>query len=152
MQTRFLLAFVLLASAASSQPAFPKHALSVNGFRNPSIGLEYQHQRWSVHGGYYVTNFTSGVTTAFVRAGISYWWLPVGKGRASMPSSFYSGVSYLRGLTRSYRQQNAYAAEIGFRYYVWRGLNARLGLIALAARHQPVRFNPTPAISYSFRF
>lgn len=48
-----------LASEAFSQSRFPKNEISVNGFRNPSIGLEYRHQQISVHLGYYITAFKS---------------------------------------------------------------------------------------------
>lgn len=135
---------------AQAPSAFPKHSLSINAFRNPSIGLEYQRGQWSVHAGYYLTNFSSGVTTSFAKAGISYWWLPVG--RQPIRSSFYAGASYLRGLSRDYRGRHAVAAELGFRWYIWQGLHARLGVIALASQGQPLRINPTPSIGYSIRF
>lgn len=151
MKQIILLALSLaIASTVFAQASFPKHQLSINGFRNPSIGLEYQQRQVSIHGGYYVTNFTSGVTTEFLKAGLSYWFLPVGK--KEIPSSFYAGASYLRGLTRDYKNQNAFALEAGFRWYVWRGLNFRLGVIALAAEGQSLKINPTPSISYSFKF
>lgn len=151
MKQIILLALSLaIASTVFAQASFPKHQLSINGFRNPSIGLEYQQRQVSIHGGYYVTNFTSGVTTEFLKAGLSYWFLPVGK--KEIPSSFYAGASYLRGLTRDYKNQNAFAVEAGFRWYVWRGLNFRLGVIALTAEGQSLKINPTPSISYSFKF
>ena len=151
MKQIILLALSLaIASTVFAQASFPKHQLSINGFRNPSIGLEYQQRQVSIHGGYYVTNFTSGVTTEFLKAGLNYWFLPVGK--KEIPSSFYAGASYLRGLTRDYKNQNAFAVEAGFRWYVWRGLNFRLGVIALAAEGQSLKINPTPSISYSFKF
>jgi hypothetical protein len=151
MQKNVLLALMLvLTSTAFAQSKFPKHQLSINGFRNPSIGLEYQQNHLSVHGGYYVTNFTSGVTTEFLKAGLTYWFLPVDK--KEIPSSFYAGASYLRGLTKDYKDKNAFAVEAGFRWYVWKGLNFRLGVIALTAEGQEVKINPTPSISYSFKF
>ncbi|MFA0964377.1 hypothetical protein AB9P05_21405 [Roseivirga sp. BDSF3-8] len=102
----------------------------MNAFRNPSIGLEYHRGQVSVHGGYYVTNFTSGKTTEFLKTGVSYWFLPFGK--QEIPSSLYAGTSYLRGLTRDYKDENAVALEVGARFMVWKGLNFRLGVIALA--------------------
>ena len=75
MQKNLLLALMLvITSTAFAQSKFPKHQLSINGFRNPSIGLEYQQRQLSVHGGYYITNFTSGVTTAFIKTGFTYWF------------------------------------------------------------------------------
>jgi hypothetical protein len=63
-----------------------------------------------------------------------------------------TGASYLRGLNRDYEGKNAFATEIGFRWMIWKGLNARLGVIALAANGESVQVNPTPGLSYSFKF
>ncbi|MGZ5254457.1 MAG: hypothetical protein ACXWCT_08605 [Flavitalea sp.] len=140
---------VILTSTAFAQSKFPKNQISINGFRNPSIGLEYQRKQVSVHAGYYPTNFTSGTTTEFLKAGVSYWFLPVDK--KEIPSSFYAGASYLRGTTREYKDKNAFGFEAGFRWYVWKGLNLRLGVIALTAKDQDLEINPTPGISYSIK-
>jgi len=79
MQKNLLLASMLvLTSVAFAQDKFPKNTLSVNAFRNPSIGLEYQRKQVSIHAGYYPTNFESGFTTEFLKAGITYWFLPFG--------------------------------------------------------------------------
>lgn len=81
------LLLTLLTSAVHAQSRFPKQQLSVNGFRNPSIGLEYQRYNLSVHAGYYVTNFESGVTTEFAKAGSptgSHRW---GRRRTPVPST-----------------------------------------------------------------
>lgn len=151
MQKNLLLALLLaMTSTALTQNNFPKHFISANGFRNPSIGLEYQYKQFSVHGGYYLTNFESGITTEFLKTGLTYWFLPVGK--KEIPSSFYAGASYLRGLTREYKDQNAFALEAGFRWYAWKGLNFRIGVIVLATEGQNLKINPTPSISYSFKF
>lgn len=140
----------LVASLTQAQDRFPKNQLSINAFRNPSIGLEYHRKQVSVHAGYYLTNFTSGVTTKFLKAGVSYWFLPWGK--TAIPSSLYIGSSYLRGLSRDYTDQNAVAFEAGARFVVWKGLNFRLGVIALAAEGQSLKINPTPSVSYSIKF
>ena len=100
--------------------------------------------------GYYITNFTPNVTTKFAKTGLTYWFLPIG--RRENPSSFYASVSYLRGLNRDYESQNAGAAEVGFRWMVWRGLNLRLGVLALASDGKDLQVNPTPGISYSFHW
>lgn len=151
MQKNLLLALVLVVSNTGfAQDKFPKNTISINAFRNPSIGIEYQRKQISVHGGYYVTNFESGITTEFLKTGVTYWFLPVDQ--KEMPSSFYAGTSYLRGLTRKYKDQNAFAVEAGFRWYAWKGLNFRLGVIALTAEGQSLKINPTPSISYSFKF
>lgn len=141
---------VLLAMFTQAQERFPKNQISINAFRNPSIGLEYHRSQLSVHGGYYVTNFESGVTTEFLKAGASYWFLPWGK--QAVPSSLYVGSSYLRGLTRDYEGKNAVAFEAGVKFTIWKGLNFRLGVIALAAKGEDVKINPTPSLSYSIKF
>lgn len=151
MQKNLLLAFMLVwTSVAFAQNKFPKNTLSINAFRNPSIGLEYQCKQFSIHTGYYPTNFESGVTTEFLKAGLTYWFLPIGE--KEIPSSFYGGLSYLRGMTRDYKDKNALGIEAGFRWYVWQGLNLRIGAIALVAKGQNLKINPTPSISYSFKF
>ncbi len=144
----WLVGLLLTSPGLLAQHRFPKHELSINGFRAPSIGLEYRHQAFSVHGGYYLTNLSPNLTTRFVKAGVTGWFLPVG--RQPNPSSFYASVSYLRGLNRDYEARNAASAELGFRWMVWRGLNLRIGAIALASAGQGVKINPTPGISYSF--
>jgi hypothetical protein len=140
---------IIAATTTNAQSKFSKQELSINGFRNPSIGLEYRYKQVSFHGGYYITNFTQNTTTQFVKAGVTYWFLPVGK--KEIPSSFYAGASYLRGLNRDYDGKNAVAAEAGFRWMIWKGLNLRIGAIALAAEGESLKINPTPGISYSFK-
>lgn len=141
---------LVLTSIAFVQDKFPKNTLSINAFRNPSIGLEYQRKQVSVHAGYYITAFESGVTTKFLKMGITYWFLPVGK--KEITSSFYAGASYLRGINLDYKNENALGIEAGFRWYVWKGLNLRIGAIALASDGKDLKINPTPSISYSFKF
>jgi hypothetical protein len=151
MKKNVLLAAMLLDGViATAQNKFPKNTVSINAFRNPSIGLEYQRNQVSIHAGYYPTNFESGVTTEFLKAGVTYWFLPVGQ--KEIPSSFYGGLSYLRGMTRDYKNKNALGIEAGFRWYVWQGLNFRIGIIALASEGESLKINPTPSISYSFKF
>jgi len=150
MKQVIIILLILVSTSAFSQQRFSKNELSINGFRNPSIGVEYRHQHISVHGGYYVTNFTRNTTTRFVKVGVTYWFLPVGK--KENPSSFYAGASYLRGLNREYDGKNAVAMEAGFRWMAWKGLNLRIGAIGVAAKGQTLKINPTPGISYSFFF
>jgi len=147
-----IISALLIVSAynAFSQSKFSNHELSINGFRNPSIGLEYRYKHLSVHAGYYPTNFESNVTTEFVRAGLTYWFLPLGK--KENPSSFYSSLSYARGMTRDYKDKNPAMAEVGFRWMVYKGINLRIGVVALAAKGESLKINPTPGISYSFFF
>ena len=141
---------IMSAGTAFSQSKFSKQELSVNGFRNPSIGAEYRIDHVSMHAGYYVTNFESGVTTRLFKTGLTYWLLPVGQ--KENPSSFYTSVSYARGLSREYEDESAAIAEVGFRWMAYKGLNLRIGAAALAAKGKDVKINPTPGISYSFFF
>ena len=150
MKQNIIVLFVLVSSSAFSQSKFSKNEFSVNGFRNPSIGLEYRRQHVSFHAGYYTTAFKSGDYTNLVKTGLTYWFLPVDK--KEIPSSFYAGASYMRGLTREYKNKNAVGMEAGFRWMIWKGLNVRVGAIAVAAKGQDLKINPTPGISYSFKF
>jgi hypothetical protein len=151
ISTVFLATFLVAAStSAFSQSRFSKNELSINGFRNPSVGLEFRHKQISYHAGYYPTAFKAGETTNFFKAGATAWFLPVGK--KENPSSFYAGASYLRGFNRDYEGKNALGVEAGFRWMVLKGLNLRIGVIGVAAEGEPLQINPTPGISYSFFF
>ncbi len=132
-----------------SQDRFSCQELSVNGFRNPSIGLEYRIGHVSVHAGYYITALEAGVTYSFLKTGLTFWALPVDQ--KPIPSSLYAGVSYLRGYNFEYKNKNALGVEAGFRWMIWKGFNLRIGAILLASKGQNLRLNPTPGISYSFR-
>lgn len=146
---KMITAILVMVSATSfAQSKFSKQELSINGFRNPSIGLEYRYRHVSVHAGYYPTNFESGVTTEFMKVGLTYWFLPVGN--QQNPSSFYGSLSFARGTSRDYKDVNAGIAELGYRWMVYKGLNLRLGVAALAADGKDTKINPTPGIGYSF--
>ena len=149
---QFNLTFLLLvvaATAAFPQKKFQSNELSVNGFRNPSIGIEYRIRRHSAHAGYYTTAFKKGEYTNFVKVGYTFWFFPGGKGE--LPSAFYSGGSYMRGLTSDYKGKDAVGVELGYRWMVWKGLNLRLGAIGVIAKDMSFKVNPTPGISYSFK-
>lgn len=150
MKQVIIVLLVLVSTSAFSQKKLSKNELSINGFRNPSIGLEYRHQNISVHAGYYITAFEKGVTTKFIKTGATVWFLPVGK--KENPSSFYAGASWLHGLNLDYKNENAVAMEAGFRWMVWKGLNLRIGAIGVAAKGHDLKINPTPGISYSIFF
>lgn len=150
MKKIILIALTFTAFIAKAQDRFHSNELSINGFRNPSIGLEYRVNHLSAHAGYYITAFKAGVTTSFVKTGVTYWFLPVGK--KDIPSSFYAGTSYLRGLNQDYKNENAVAVEAGFRWMIWKGLNFRIGAIAVASSGHDIKINPTPGISYAFKF
>ena len=150
MQKNILVfAGLLLATAnLNAQTRFSKNEFSINGFRNPSIGLEYRYRQVSVHGGLYLTNFKSGETTRFLKTGLTFWFLPVGK--KENPSSFYLQMSYLRGMNRAYKDQNAFSPDLGFRWMIWKGLNLRVGIVGVVAEGHKPSILWTPGISYSF--
>ena len=148
MKQSIIVLLVLVSTTAFSQSKFSKKEFSINGFRSPSIGAEYRYQNVSVHAGYYITAFESGVTTKFFKTGVTAWFLPVGK--KENPSSFYAGVSFMRGLNLNYKKENAIGMETGFRWMMWKGLNLRVGAIAVAAKSHDTKINPAGGISYSF--
>jgi hypothetical protein len=150
MKQVIIVLVVLVSNTVLAQTKFSTNEFSVNGFRNPSIGVEYRHQHISVHAGYYVTAFERGITTKFFKAGVTAWFLPIGK--KENPSSFYAGIAYMRGINLDYKDENALGMEAGFRWMVWKGINLRIGAIGVASKGHELKINPTPGISYSFFF
>ncbi|GAB3936499.1 hypothetical protein [Larkinella terrae] len=155
MKEIILFSLLLSATGAFAQRSFSKNELSINAFRNPSIGLEFRHRQLSIHAGYYPTAVSknsegSPQTTSFFRTGVSLWFLPVG--RKENPSSFYTSLSYVRGLDRTYKNENGLMVDGGFRWMIWKGLNARIGAAVLAAPNHTIKLNPTGGLSYSFFF
>lgn len=144
----FILMFLALHTFA--QDHFSRQELSINGYRNPSVGLEYRYGPVSVHAGYYPTALEAGENTNFFKTGVTAWFLPIGQ--RQNPSSFYAGINYLRGYTRDYKGKNAMGMEAGFRWMAWKGLNVRIGIIAVASEGQSLKVNPASGISYSFFF
>jgi len=141
-----LITFFILQNAFA-QTRLSTTELSINGFRNPSIGAEFRKKHMSIHAGYYPTAFRAGENTSFFKAGVSFWFLPVGN--KENPSSFYAGVDYLHGFNRDYENKNAFGMEGGFRWMLWKGLNFRIGVIGVAAKGESFKINPAPGISYS---
>lgn len=146
----FTVVLLSLMSNMNGQSRFSKQEFSINGFRNPSIGVEYRYHQVSVHAGYYTTAFKKGEYTNFYKAGVTYYYMPVGK--KENPSSFYSSLSYAKGINGDYKDKDAFINEFGFRWMAWKGLNLRLGVATLLAKGESVKVNPTPGISYSFFF
>jgi hypothetical protein len=145
-----ILSLLVLASASAFSQTLSKNEISINAFRSPSIGLEYRHNRLSYHAGYYLTAFKADETTNFLKAGVTYWFLPVGK--KENPSSFFAGASYMRGFDHDYKDKNALGVEAGFRWMIWKGLNLRIGVITVAASEESLKLNPAGGLSYSFFF
>jgi hypothetical protein len=148
---RYLIFFCCLYSISlSGQGRFSGQELSINFFRNPSIGLEYRYRAVSVHAGWYLTALEPNLTWKFAKAGLTYWLLPFGK--KAHPSSFYVQASYLRGLNRNYQGLNCGMLDLGCRLMIWKGLQLRLGAAALFVPGRALKINPTPSLNYSFFF
>ncbi len=78
MKRHFAILLLFFTTFAHAKNRFSTGEISINGFRAPSIGLEFRYGLVSVHAGYYLTAF-SGVTTNFIKTGFTAWFLPVGK-------------------------------------------------------------------------
>lgn len=153
----FISLFFLFGESAlfanEAKGGFSKEEIGFNFFRAPSIGGEYRYEQFSIHAGYYPTNFESGVTTQFYKLGVGYWFFPSKlSSDAYHPSSFYTYLSYGRGINRDYENKDTLMYELGYRWMVWRGLSFRLGAIGLFAEGESAKLNPTPSIGYSIFF
>lgn len=146
-----LLALVPAAKADEPNgPADGGHELAVNGFRSPSIGLEYRWRALSVHAGAYPTIVEPGArgvsgTTWFLRTGarLDVWRVPL---TSAGPSALFVDASWVRGLGDGWK--DGLMTEVGFRLRAWKGLEARLGVaLLLSPDHRP-RVNPTPGLSW----
>jgi hypothetical protein len=128
------------------------HELGVNIFRNPSIGLELRAGPVSVHVGGYPTVLSRSdargrQTTWFLKAGATLFVLPhILYGREV--NELYLQASYMRGL--NHRYTHGFMADIGYRFMIWRGLNARLGVAMLVAPGRTTHINPTPGAGWSY--
>jgi hypothetical protein len=123
-------------SGSAHHSAVRGHELIFNGFRAPSIGLEYRMGVISIHLGAYPTVINEGqslgdTTAWFGKAGVSLWFLPV-QLLGNQRSSFYGGASYLNDFDRA-GWGHGVQLEAGFRFVAYEGLFVRLGASALYA-------------------
>lgn len=148
------------APASASDSAVRGRELIVNGFRAPSMGLEYRVGRLSIHAGAYPTVINEGealseTTAWFAKAGMSVWFLPVhvlGNER----SAFYAGASYLNDFGRDGWGHTA-QVEAGFRFVVYEGFFLRLGASALYSPGrscatddcETVKVRPNPGLGWA---
>lgn len=151
----FVILFLGLVLASQGQNRFSKKEIGIVGFRNPSTGVEFRYKFVSVHAGFYPTILTEdgdgkGITSTFIRAGASVWFLPIGK--QETPSSFYASLSYLQAMDATLPGQNGVIGDVGFRWFVYKGLNLRLGVAASYSEQKGWKLNPTPGIGYAFFF
>jgi hypothetical protein len=139
------LSFASLVRADAPDDSPSKGKLIINGFRMPSIGLEYRKSALSWHAGMYPTILSKDdageyETTWFGRAGMTWW-----------PLSFlFVDASYLYGLNKDYRKDHAVILNPGLQYIFLDTVVLRLGVAALASANHSVKINPTPGIGLSF--
>jgi hypothetical protein len=133
------------------------HELNINGFRAPSIGLEYRYSLVSIHTGAYTTIISKddrgrNEATWFIKSGATLYFLPISLYR-QRPSEFYVSASHVYGFQNDWEGKHGFIAELGWRWMVWRGINLRIGVAVLVGEGSDrVRVNPTPGIGYSVGF
>lgn len=117
--------------------------LSINLFRNPSIGVEYRIKYVSTHVGYYPTIISKNAqgnnqTTGFFRTGLSIW-----------PSDWmYASVSHLYGIDGSWKNRSELLLELGLQARAFRQtVGFRLGLAVMPSSKFGTKVNPTPGVS-----
>lgn len=153
MKTISIPALLLLASlasadaghAAESKSSRPERQFILNGFRMPSIGLEYRNRSVSWHAGMYCTVISkdregANETTWFYKAGATWWPLPF----------LFVDLSGLYGLNKGYRGDPALMLNPGLQYAFRETVLFRLGVALLASPDRSVKINPTPGISLAF--
>lgn len=133
------------ASSAAAKPDRPERQLILNGFRMPSIGLEFRNRSVSWHGGMYCTVVSKdgngeNETTWFAKAGATWWPLPY----------LFVDLSGLYGLNKDYRNDPALMLNPGLQYAYRETVLLRLGVAALVSPDHAFKINPTPGISLAF--
>jgi hypothetical protein len=139
--------FSILTTSASAQEPQPLRQLSVNGFRSPSIGLEYRQGAYSVHTGYYTSILSqsdsrNNRSTAFIKTGVSHYF------GGDTKREWFVSAAHVRGLTEGWKRDGVFL-EAGGRWQVAKRLEFRLGAGLLLVSGRPARLNPTPGISYT---
>lgn len=126
-------------------PSRPERQIILNGFRMPSIGLEYRNRSLSWHAGLYCTVVSQdkdgdNETTWFAKAGTTWW-----------PLSFlFVDLSALYGLNKGYRNDPAVMLNPGLQYAYREIVLFRLGVAVLASPDHAFKINPTPGIGIAF--
>lgn len=152
--TLFLCASLVLAEAsdagdtagtAAARPSRPERQIILNGFRMPSIGLEFRNRSVSWHAGMYCTVVSKdgggeNETTWFAKAGATWWPL----------SYLFVDLSGLYGLNKDYRNDPALMLNPGLQYAFRETVLFRLGVALLASPDHSVKINPTPGIGFAF--
>ena len=152
----WLSGILLMASAGRATAgvdAFPRQELNVNLFRSPSMGMEYARAGISVHFGFFPSVLSRGAkgeegTIRFLKIGTTLFFLPLERSGGKTPSSFYVSMAYLHGVDDDWR--HAFSAEGGFRWFVWEGLNLRLGGGAIVGQGHRTQLIFTEGVGWSF--
>ncbi|WP_309708234.1 hypothetical protein [Armatimonas sp.] len=139
--------FGALTTSAWAQEPRPLRQLSVNGFRSPSIGLEYRQGAYSLHTGYYTSILSQSDSrnkrsTAFIKTGVSHYF------GGDQKREWFVSAAHVRGRTEGWKKDGAFL-EAGGRWQVAKRLELRLGAGLLLVSGKPARLNPTPGISYT---
>jgi hypothetical protein len=148
----FILSFCFTSTMA--QGRYEGNEISINLFRNPSMGVENRIDQVSFHIGFYPTVISKNKVgknenTSFIKIGMSFWYVPWGN--KEIPSSLFSSISFVRGISKSYKGQNGVMIETGSRFMLGEHFNFRLGAALLKAKDHKWKLNPTPGLSYSIR-
>lgn len=137
---------ILNTTCAFAQELRPQRQLLINGFRSPSIGLEYREGPYSLHTGYYTTILSrsdsqKNRSTAFLKTGFNHYF------GGNAKREWFVSVSHVRGLTEGWKKDGAFL-ESGLRWQVAKQVELRLGAGLLLVSGKPARLNPTPGISF----
>jgi hypothetical protein len=133
------------AYTGAAKPSRPERQIILNGFRMPSIGLEYRNRSVSWHGGLYCTVVSrdkdgGNETTWFAKAGATWWPLPY----------LFLDLSGLYGLNKDYRDDPALMLNPGLQYAYRETVLFRLGVAVLASPDHAFKINPTPGVGIAF--
>jgi hypothetical protein len=133
------------AGSVAAKPSRPERQIILNGFRMPSIGLEFRNRTVSWHAGMYCTVVSKDAdgeneTTWFAKAGATWWPL----------SYLFVDLSGLYGLNKDYRNDPALMLNPGLQYAFRETVLVRLGVALLASPEHSVKINPTPGIGLAF--
>jgi hypothetical protein len=140
-------AILLLGSAMSALAQSDSGEWSLNGFRNPSVGLEYRKGDYSVHAGYYSTilrdpGSARSEASGFARVGATRWF----------DDRWYVSASALRGVDGPRDGRNFVIVEAGAQVRPHPKVALRLGVAVIPAAHGfKTKVNPTPGVSLVFK-
>ena len=142
---------ILAALCSVPARAADDHEILLHGFRAPAIGPEL---RWGPVG-----VFVGAYPTVLSAEGVKSdtWWLKTGVtgylGKFHLTgdrtSGFYGSVAYLRGFTEGWKS-SALGLDAGFRWPIWSGLEARLGVAVMKPAGRDWQVNPAGGISWAF--